>query len=216
MKKLFIFTIFIICAILQVSCKSQKEQKTEDSSWAYECTTIVYWSDQKGMSGRGLDLKNYSTAKTMNTAIAETVDLTKKQFPKAKDHGIYIKCEGNGEVGYFGKDPCHTDQFRYRTCPDTLLIPSDSESRVKPTPESVRRSRSITFGCRARVQTNEGSTRSIYHNSTAKTHDLAVEEVRDTYKQKYPGTTNFESNCWPCDLPRLDERGQIVCEQHTG
>ncbi|MDF1496609.1 MAG: hypothetical protein P1P90_00935 [Patescibacteria group bacterium] len=72
----------------------------------------------------------------------------------------------------------------------------------------------LTYGCRAWVETRDGSRNSVYLGYTVSTHSEAVREIRREYQEEFPKVRKFESNCWSCDTPGLDEDSRKACTRH--
>jgi hypothetical protein len=200
MKKLFIFALFT-SILLTIGCKEGKPDYTYGCVVGYQKPD----PDSKYKSWSVYYDVHLSKAVTKRSAKFEALDVYSDEHPEVKIKQLKALCQ------------VYSDDFHEVN----LLILSgflrsdfsDSQKDALPNtkPKSKKNSFHAKYGCRAWVKTEGGSRNSMYRTSHAHTHDAAVAEMRYMYNIAYPSKTNFESNCWECDLPRLDDDGQTVC-----
>jgi hypothetical protein len=97
-------------------------------------------------------------------------------------------------------------------CTESKVEPMKSQPKYEGSNDDLP---PLTYGCRAWVQTSKGSRRSMYRSSTASSHSKAIKEVRERYKEEYPGVRNFESNCWDCENLNLGAKERDICTREV-
>lgn len=198
MKKMFIFALFTII-LLAIGCKKEKPDYT------YTCL-VGYWEPIPDSKYEGASLHNsvhYSRALTKNSANFESLDLFLKNNPEAKTKDVKTYCQKYSEKVH---------EVELFIASGFLRGDKPHRSSANKDPKAKTKVVGKRFGCRARLQTSKGSRKSMYRLSHSATHDEAVAEMRYMYRIAYPSISNFESNCWDCELSNLDNDARIACK----